>query len=197
MLIQLRNDKVIIDGYVNAVGRDSRPIRDKKTGERFVEQIVPGAFKRALGRREVKLLLNHNREIGSTETNLTLYEDAIGLRAHAEIDDAEVVEKARKKKLRGWSFGFYEMCASEEEIKNNMKRRYVEELDLEEVSIIDERKIPCYEGTSIETRAEGSELVKTEVIETRAEYQGEMDEKPSGHDYSKYENRIKELEEKK
>lgn len=197
MIIQLRKDKVIIDGYVNAVGRDSRPIRDKKTGECFVEQIVPGAFKRALGRREVKLMLNHDREIGSTETNLTLHEDSIGLRAHAEIDDAEVVEKARKKKLRGWSFGFYEMCASEENIRNNMKRRYVEELDLKEVSIIDERKIPCYEGTSIETRAEGSELIKTEVIETRAEYPDMQEKKQDVPDYSKYEKKIKELEERK
>lgn len=196
MIIQLRNDKVIIDGYVNAVGRDSRPIRDKKTGECFVEQIVPGAFKRALGRREVKLLLNHDRELGSTETNLTLHEDAIGLRAHAEIADAEIIEKARKKQLRGWSFGFYERYASEEDIKNNMKRRYVEELDLEEVSIIDERKIPCYEGTSIETRAEGNELIKTEVIEVRAEYP-EADPMQKGPDYSKYEQKIKELEERK
>lgn len=197
MLIQLRNDKVIIDGYVNAVGRDSRPIRDKKTGNRFVEQIVPGAFKRALGRREVKLLLNHDREIGSTETNLTLYEDAIGLRAHAEIEDAEVAEKARAKKLRGWSFGFYELCASEEDIRTDMKRRYVEELDLEEVSIIDERKVPCYEGTSIETRAEGNELIKTEVIETRAEFADIPEAKESVPDYSKYEQKIKELEERK
>lgn len=197
MLIQLRNDKVIIDGYVNAVGRDSRPIRDKKTGECFIEQIVPGAFKRALGRREVKLLLNHDREIGSTETNLTLHEDAIGLRAHAEIEDAEIIEKARAKKLRGWSFGFYERYASEEEIKNNMKRRYVEELDLEEVSIIDERKVPCYEGTSIETRAEGNELIKTEVIETRAEYPEISEQKQNVPDYSKYEQKIKELEERK
>lgn len=196
MLIQLRNDKVIIDGYVNAVGRDSRPIRDKKTGECFVEQIVPGAFKRALGRREVKLLLNHDRELGSTETNLTLHEDAIGLRAHAEIEDAEVIKKASEKKLRGWSFGFYERYANEENINDHMKRRYVEELDLEEVSIIDERKVPCYEGTSIETRAEGNELVKTEVIETRAEY-SDMPEKQPAPDYSKYENKIKELEEKK
>ena len=110
MRVEIRSSKVIIDGYVNAVGRDSRPIRDRITGERFVEQIVPGAFKRALERNEVKLLLNHdeNRVLGSTETNLTLYEDEIGLRAHAEVDDAEVVEKARLKKLRGWSFGFKE-----------------------------------------------------------------------------------------
>ena len=44
MRIEIRNDSVLIDGYVNAVGRDSRPMRDRKTGERFVEQIVPGAF---------------------------------------------------------------------------------------------------------------------------------------------------------
>ena len=196
--VQLRSDRVIIDGYVNAVGRDSRPIRDTKTGERFVEQIVPGAFKRALGRNEVKLLLDHDesRVLGSTETNLELHEDAIGLRAHAEITDAEVIEKARNKKLRGWSFGFYEQDASEETTGNGMKRRFVEDLILEEVSLIDERKIPCYQGTSIETRAEGSELVKTELIEVRAEY-SEQEEQNKPIDYSKYTNRIKELEEKK
>lgn len=196
--VQLRSDRVIIDGYVNAVGRDSRPIRDTKTGERFVEQIVPGAFKRALARNEVKLLLNHDesRELGSTETNLQLHEDAIGLRAHAEITDAEVIQKARDHKLRGWSFGFYERDASEETTGSGMKRRFVEDLVLEEVSLIDERKIPCYQGTSIETRAEGSELVKTELIEVRAEY-SEQEEQKKPIDYSKYTNRIKELEEKK
>lgn len=194
--VQVRSDKVIIDGYVNAVGRDSNPIRDTKTGERFIEQIVPGTFKRALGRNEVKLLLDHDesRVLGSTETNLELYEDAIGLRAHAEITDAEVIEKARNKKLRGWSFGFYERDASVEETASGMKRRYIEDLTLEEVSIIDEKKIPCYQGTSIETRAEGSEMVKTELIEVRAEYSEQ--EKPKPIDYSKYTDTIKELEEK-
>ena len=50
MKVELRNDSVYIEGYVNAVGRDSRPIRDKTTGKRFVEQIVPGTFKRALAK---------------------------------------------------------------------------------------------------------------------------------------------------
>lgn len=197
MQIELRNDKVVIDGYVNAVARDSRPIRDKTTGERFVEQIVPGAFRRALERNEVKLLLNHdeNRALGSTQENLTLYEDDIGLRAHAEVDDPEVIEKARKKKLRGWSFGFREEGASEETMANGMKRRFVEDLELVEVSIIDERKIPCYRGTSIEARAEGKELITTEMLEVRASY---VERKEDAHpaDYSRYKNRIKELEER-
>lgn len=170
MRIELRNDSVYIEGYVNAVGRDSRPIRDRTTGKRFIEQIVPGTFKRALMKNEVKLLLDHDegRELGSTETNLTLYEDSIGLRAMAEITDAEVIEKARKKLLRGWSFGFKEQDASEEETPSGMTRRYVEDMELVEVSLIDEKKIPCYAGTSVETRAE--EVLTAEIMEVRADY---------------------------
>lgn len=195
MRIEVRSDSVLIDGYVNAVARDSRPLRDKN-GQRYVEQIVPGVFKRALHKNEVKLLLNHDesRELGSTETNLTLQEDAIGLRATAEITDAEVVEKAKAGKLRGWSFGFYEKDASEEDVSNNLKRRFVEEMILVEVSIIDERKIPCYEGTSIETRAEGKEVIRADVLEIRADVVEEQ--KESSFDLSSYEKRIKDLEER-
>ena len=32
MEIEVRSGSVVIDGYVNAVGRDSRPMRDRKTG---------------------------------------------------------------------------------------------------------------------------------------------------------------------
>ena len=71
------------------------------------------------------LSLIHIWELGSTETNLTLYEDNIGLRAEAEITDPEVIEKAKNKKLRGWSFGFKERDASEEETKSGLTRRYV------------------------------------------------------------------------
>ena len=82
MRIEIRADSVVIEGYVNAVARDSRPMRDRKTGKRFVEQIVPGVFERALRHNEVQLLLNHDksRNLGSTSTNLELYEDSIGQR---------------------------------------------------------------------------------------------------------------------
>ena len=195
MRIEIRSDKVIIDGYVNAVARDSRPMRDKGTGKRFVEQIVPGAFERALKSNDVDLLLNHDesRKLGSTSTNLQLYEDSIGLRAHAEVTDEEVIRKAREKKLRGWSFGFYELDASKEDLANGMERRFVEEMRLKEVSIIDDRKMPCYAGTSIETRAAGEEVVIPEPLEVRAEYIETGTETP---DYKTYKDRIKELEEK-
>lgn len=199
MRIEVRSDAVIIEGYVNAVGRDSRVLRDRKTGQRFVEQIRPGAFRRALERNEVTVLLDHDekRVLGSTETNLTLYEDSIGLKARAEITDAEVIEKAKKKLLRGWSFGFLELDASEEDIGNGLKRRYVEDMELREVSIIDEKKLPCYEGTSLETRAEGKEVLKSEVVEVRATYVECVPQSEEPVDYTKYKNKIKELEERK
>ncbi|MGN9197980.1 HK97 family phage prohead protease [Blautia sp. MSK.20.85] len=187
----MREQSVTIDGYVNAVARDSRPIRDRR-GEQFIEQIVPGAFERAISRAdEIKILLNHDysRELGSTKTNLQLFEDNIGLRAIAEITDAEVIEKAKKGELRGWSFGFIERAAKEEDTDSGLKRRFVEDMDLKEVSIIDNRKIPCYASTSIEMRADGNEVLEVRTLETKV-ISSEQKEKV---DYSKYEATIRRL----
>lgn len=189
--VEIREQSITIDGYVNAVGRDSRPIRDRN-GNKFVEQIVPGAFNKALQRSgEVKILLNHNhdRVLGSTKTNLKLFEDNIGLRAVAEITDGEVIQKAKDHKLRGWSFGFIEREASEEETKSGLKRRFVEDLDITEVSLIDERKIPCYAGTSIEMRADGETCVEMREEEATAIYSEER----AKVDYSKYQEAIKKV----
>lgn len=200
MRIEIRSDSVDIDGYVNAVARDSRPIRDKKTGTRFIEQIVPKVFTKALERAdEVMLLLNHenDRVLGSSKNNLQLYEDAIGLRAHAVVTDPEVIEKARKHELRGWSFGFIPKDVSVEDAGNGIERRFVEDMDLIEVSIIDTRKLPVYEGTSIEARAESErvedENATSEVLDTRAEYvEQEPQKKPV--DFSDFKARILALE---
>ena len=94
MKIEIRgNSSVHIEGYVNAVGRDSRILNSPTKGS-FVEMIEPGTFGKALERAEnVDLLLNHNkdRKLGSTSVgNLALNEDSIGLRAEADIKDAEV-----------------------------------------------------------------------------------------------------------
>ena len=154
MRVEIRNDSVLIDGYVNAVGRDSKPI--SFINGKFIEQIEPRAFDKALNKTDnVDLLLNHdeNKKLGSTkEGNLELFEDNIGLRAICTITDKDVIEKAKKGELRGWSFGF---CAEKdrwEDTNKGYQRRYVEDLDLFEVSILDNRKNPAYAGTSIEMR---------------------------------------------
>lgn len=165
MRIEIRNDSVLLDGYVNAVARDSRPIPSHR-GE-FIEQILPKAFERALGKAEnVDLLLNHdsNRKLGSIKDgNLELFEDNIGLRAICTVSDPNIIEKAKNDQLRGWSFGF-SVDKDRWEEGNGISRRYVEELELTEVSIIDNTKIPAYIGTSIESR-EDKEIIE----ETRGE----------------------------
>ena len=155
MRIELRSDNnILIDGYVNAVARDSR-IMPSINGD-FVEQVVPGTFHKALSRaRNVDLLLNHNesRKLGSIiEGNLKLFEDNIGLRAIATITDEEVIEKAIAGKLKGWSFGFYLNNDRWETDSKGIKRRFLEDIELLEVSILDDTKNPAYIATSIETR---------------------------------------------
>ncbi|KAK9680620.1 Phage capsid family [Popillia japonica] len=46
-----------------------------------------------------------------------------------------------------------------------MKRRYIEDLDLREVSIIDDRKQPCYMATSIEKKLQEERAEKVEAME--------------------------------
>ena len=88
MDIEIRADGTLhIEGYVNAVERDSRTVICPECGK-CVEQIRAGAFGEALrAAKNVDILLNHDkgRKLGSTsEGTLSLYEDSIGLRAGSE-----------------------------------------------------------------------------------------------------------------
>lgn len=191
--IEIRNNSVILDGYVNAVARDSSHMLNEN-GEKFVEQISPKTFQRAIEKNDdILCLLNHEpeRTLGSTKQgNIELFEDNIGLRAICKITDGEVIEKAKKGKLRGWSFGFEALKEHEESLENGLKRRFVDEMNLVEVSIIDEHKIPCYVGTSIETRADKN---------FKIEFRGEdfkvkiIDETEQKIDYSEYEQILKQI----
>ena len=159
MKVNIRADKVEIEGYVNAIERDSKPLWSR-VGQ-FIERICKGAFKRALKRNDdVHILLNHDwsRDLGSTKAgNLELEEDNIGLKARATITDPEVVKKARAGELVGWSFGFSDRDVVNS-IRDGMPHRAVKDLDLAEVSILDKRKSPAYEGTLITARAEDEVL---------------------------------------
>ena len=145
MQVEIRNDSVFISGYVNAVERLSKPIKETLHGKvrTFLERIKAGVFRTALKRNaNVLVLLNHdnNRVLASTEDgNAILEEDNIGLRAEITITDKEVVQKAREGKLSGWSFGF---IANDDEIttEGNDEIRTVTDMELLEVSILDDTK---------------------------------------------------------
>ena len=165
MRVEVREDSVFISGYVNAVERLSKPIRETLHGKirTFLERIKAGVFRTALKRnRNVLVLLNHdnNRVLASTEDgNAVLEEDNIGLRAEITITDKEVVQKAREGKLSGWSFGF---IANDDVIttEGDDEIRTVTDLELLEVSILDDTKAPAYYGTSIEAREGGARMVE-------------------------------------
>lgn len=195
MKIEIRNDSVIIDGYVNAVGRDSRPIMPKSPmfPDKCVEQIVPGTFKKSLENRSaVDLLINHdkNRRLGSTESGeLTLKEDSIGLRAHAVITDPKAIEKARNGEFVGWSFGMYVNGEEREERAGDIPRRKITSLDMFEASLIDRTMQPCYAGTSVECRADGEMVSETRSFEDETEIVNNV----TDPDLSEYEKKLASL----
>ena len=202
MKINVRDDHVEIEGYVNAIERDSKPLHDRILG-RFIERICKGAFKKAIKRNDdVHILLNHNwdRDLGSTKRgNLELTEDNIGLHARACITDPDVIKKARNGDLVGWSFGFEDREVEKREV-DGMPYRAVKDMDLYEVSILDRSKSPAYEGTLIAARSDDkvlnvgeTMLTEFEVTETREVKPVEDNEEEKEIDYKQYEKLIAEM----
>ena len=207
MRINIRNDSVVIEGYVNAIERNSKPLVSRIGN--FIERICKGAFSKALERNDdVHVLLNHDwsRDLGSTKAgNLELHEDSIGLHARAVITDADVIQSARNGDLVGWSFGFEDVadgvrnCVDEE---TKLPLRIVRDLNLYEVSILDRSKTPAYDGTLIMARDDtvqycGEDFLDEIEIREEVEPEPEKVDEPVDNsiDYSKYEQMIKEMKE--
>lgn len=154
MLIRIKKNSVTVEGYVNVVERDSEVLYDGR--ESFIERIKQGAFGKSLKRREnVRVLLNHDedRELATTaDGTATLKEDNIGLWCRTKIKDEEVIQLAREKRLIGWSFGFLALNDRDLWTDDNVRHREVLDLDLREVSILDDTKMPAYPANSISTR---------------------------------------------
>lgn len=172
MNIEIREDSVRITGYVNAVERLSKPITEPLKGKvrTFLERIKAGVFRTALKRNDnVLILLNHDKKrvLATTKNNTArLVEDNIGLRADVTIYDKEVIQKARNNQLVGWSFGF---VPNADEFGTDGKNdiRTVTDLDLSEVSILDDTKEPAYYGTSIEARTKEDVCYRSSFLESK------------------------------
>ena len=198
MKIQIRNETAIIEGYVNAVERFSKVLYD--TRGKFIEKIMPSVFQRALEKnKDVLALLNHDydRVIARTsDGTATLCEDNIGLHAKIQVTDKELIEKAKKGKLRGWSFGFRAVTEDRKNNEEGLEERTIRELELLEVSVLDDRKQPAYYGTSIEMRDNETFVIEyRDGVEEKTEVTTE--EKPPDKEERaelyKYQNRLYEL----
>lgn len=191
MNIRVTKNSVELDGYVNAVERLSKPLKDRLGS--FVERVKVGAFKRALERADdVRILLNHDwtRDLGGIKDgNLELYEDAIGLHARATITDKEVVEQAKRGELRGWSFGFTDRDVEQGE-ENGLTVRNVKDLDLYEVSLINRSRVPAYDGTLVAVRSadDSKSLNISDYIESELNLRVENEEQPENTDNHAAEN---------
>ncbi|CEG26004.1 HK97 family phage prohead protease [Bacillus sp. B-jedd] len=169
MRIEIRGNQVLLDGYVNAVDRESRVLPSPRG--RFIEKIKPKTFEKALQKADdVELRFNHEktRKLGSIrEGNLQLYEDNIGLRAIATVTDEDIIAKAKNQELRGWSFGFVDNDPDWEDGPDGIQRRTLKDIDLLEVSILD--KTPAYIATSIEARGEEEVITENRSDDFKAE----------------------------
>ncbi len=208
MDVLIRADSVELSGYVNVIERASKVLRSR-TGN-FIERIKKGAFKRAIERNNnIRALLNHDvgHDLGGTaDGSLELREDSVGLHARLVTRDAETIQKARDRKLVGWSFGFYDVPDGVTEgTEDGVKLRSVKDLDLREVSVLDNTRNPAYEGTLIEVRddavffgdvTEDEMIVREEPAEKEPEAeQPEQSAEPEtvAIDYSAVEQMIEQL----
>lgn len=192
--IEIRaDDKVQITGYVNVTGKKSRPVITKHG--RCIEVIEERTFEDAIERAgNVTVTVDHDSThiYASTESNtLKLREDAIGLHADVLIDDKNIIELARKGKIKGWSFGMYNVVDKLEQRADELPIRHVSKLDLDHITLVVNKR-PVYSATSVELRANIETEIETRSSEDDVELK--MVETPKKQiNLSQYQNRINKL----
>ena len=165
-----------IGGYINVTNRESETLYNKKNGKYFKEIMTSGVFEDALERaEEIPLLLEHNwdEKLASTSLgDLKLREDNIGLRFEATIKDESLYQKIKAGIINSCSFGFKVLRERVECINSKLDRRFVDAIELLEVSLV---KNPAYVGSLCESRSYEDELTKIrEAIKELQEKEAEL-----------------------
>lgn len=147
------NDKPIIQGYAAVFDSWSEDLGG------FREKIQPGAFKAAIGKSDVRALINHdsNLVLGRTKAGtLKISEDKTGLWMEIDPPDTQYARDLMTSIDRGdidqQSFGFTVKTDQWEEDRDNDKvtRTIVEVDELFDVSPV---TYPAYQDTSVALRA--------------------------------------------
>ena len=192
MKIEIRADGAHISGYVNVTEKKSRPVITPHG--KVVEEIEPRAFEQAIGRAgNVNVTVDHDSThvyASTDEGTLKLYEDNIGLHADVLITDATLIDLAKKGKIKGWSFGMYNVQDDLEQRADALPVRRIKSLDLDHVTLV-VNKTPCYSATSVEVRADAEVDVETRTIESTPQIT-EVEPKPDTphFDNSAYRDRV-------
>ncbi|HHK5536342.1 TPA: phage major capsid protein [Bacillus mobilis] len=152
---QNADGSLFVSGYVNETDTWSQVLgRNTK----FIEKIMPGAFKRAIERAEnIDFLYEHDKEkiLADTQSGkLVLREDDKGLYMEATIskttwgqDAFELIKDGIVKKM---SFGFRKLKDDVKKNADGIRERVVHELELLEISAV---RFPAYVQSSISARS--------------------------------------------
>lgn len=190
MKIEVRSDGTAhIEGYVNVVERESRPVI---TPHGMVnEQIESGVFQRAIdAAQNINMTIDHTAKVvaSTKKQTLKLYEDAIGLRAFAEITDQETVQAAKEGRVQGWSFGMTNVQDNLEERGDKLPLRHVTGFALDHVTLLI-NKTPAYAATSAELRAGNETMMEERSMKTEVS----VIQQKNNIDYAEYDRRMKRI----
>lgn len=140
-------------GYAAVFNSPSEPLP-------FIEEILPGAFKRTLKSRHQKFFINHNTDLilGSVKAGtLRLTEDSHGLEVDADLPDTSYARDLSVSMRRGdvdeMSFAFT-VPANGDEWKGS--KRFLREVNAPEVSVV--TGFPAYKATEAYVRKLAVEL---------------------------------------
>ncbi len=108
------------------------------------------------------------------------------------ITDKSVVEIAKQGKIRGWSFGMYNVVDElEQRADGELPIRHIKSLDLDHITLV-VNKVPCYSATSVEVRADSETDIETRAVDSNVNL-SVIEPAKEKIDYSDYENRINSL----
>lgn len=148
--IRADEDGVTVEGYASVFGQEV------DIGGMFREVIERGAFKDAVGRDDVRFLVNHEGlPLARTASGtLTLKEDKHGLHVRTELDPndpdvQQIVPKMKRGDMDKMSFAF-RAVKEEWDDSGDLPLRTIREAELFDVSIVNE---PAYDGTEIGLRS--------------------------------------------
>ena len=188
MKIEVRADGAHITGYVNATEKKSRPVMTPHG--RCIEVIEPRAFEKALERGgDIGVTVDHDGTHVYARTDdgtCTLFEDAIGLHADVLIKDPTVIALAKAGRIRGWSFGMFNVIDEiEPRADGELPIRHIKALDLDHITLV-VNKLPVYSATSVELRAEAEVVLEVRSADENPQITVEA---PS-FDYASYKARL-------
>ena len=139
-----------IVGYPIVYGKDSEDMG-------FIEQIAPGAAKKALGRSDIRALKNHDPNLiyGRQGVNLKITEDEHGLMYEATPIDTrnfkDIAEEVAAGLLTGQSFGFTVEKDEWHDLDSDHPRRTITEI--KEIFDIGVVAYPAYPDTTVALRS--------------------------------------------